>query len=162
MTPEPLPETMSLKANRKQWAIVAMIGLPFLLVAIFAPAEWWIAPLARWLIIGFFSLLTLTALPGAFGWRQQLDLGRDGFSCVTLFSTWRRRWADCTEFAPIIVGSTQYVGFTNARDERRYPWMAFAAWMTTGSSGMLPDNYGYSARELSDLMNAFRVRAMAG
>jgi hypothetical protein len=160
MTGDVLPETMSLKASRKQWAIVAMIGLPFLFAAIFAPAEWWISPLARWLVFGFFALLTLTALPGAFGWRAQLDLDRTGFSCVTLFSTWRRSWSDCTEFAPIMVGTAEYVGFTNARDERRYPVMAFASWMTTGSTGMLPETYGHSARALADLMNGFRARAL--
>jgi hypothetical protein len=90
-----------------------------------------------------------------------LSLDRDGFTCRSLFRSFRRRWTDCSPFAPARVGPNLMVGFSTASDEAMHPRLAAVARGLTGTAGALPDTYGVSADELSDLMNRFRARALS-
>jgi hypothetical protein len=91
---------------------------------------------------------------------SRLSLDREGFTCRTLFRSFRRRWVDCTEFAPAWVGPRLMVGFSTASDEAVHPRLAAVARGLTGAAGALPDTYGVSAYDLADTMNRFRDRAL--
>jgi hypothetical protein len=155
---DPLPETLELRPARFKWLIIFLISVTFVSIAVFlGPDD---EPLTRWGAGGFFALCGLIALPQMIGVGSSLSLDRDGFTCRTLFRSFRRRWVDCSEFAPAWVGPNQMVGFSTASDEAMHPRLAAVARGLTGTAGALPDTYGHSADDLADVMNRFRKRAL--
>lgn len=155
---EVLPETVTLRAGRLKWAMVGLIGLVFTLAAVLLPNME--LPM-KLLTGGFFGLVTVLSVPGLFGWRTSLKLDRTGFTCETLFRTWRRAWTDCSMFTPIAIGMNTFVGFSTVSDETKHPGWAAASRFVSGTSGMLPENYGMPPAKLADLMNRFRERAFS-
>ena len=153
-----LPETMSLKPSKLKWAMVLLVSLAFVAGVIFIipPDE---DPMMRWLTIGFFSLCAAASLLGLFG-VGGLDLDRDGFDVVTLGKKkTRRTWRECSEFSVIkLPRGGRFVGFSSETDSRKMA--AGLARSLVGETGMLPDKYGMKAKDLADLMNRFRARAL--
>ncbi len=95
-----------------------------------------------------------------FGVGSSLTLDREGFSCRTLFRTFRREWRECSAFYPVSTGLRKFVGFTTEQDEAAHPKLAAVNRAMIGASGMLPDTFGLDAEGLSDLLNRFRARAL--
>ena len=156
---DPLPDTMELKPDRLRWLIVFLISAGFVAIAAWlGPNE---DPVLFYGAGGFFLLCALIAAPLMFGVGSSLTFDREGFACKTLFRTFRRNWRECSAFYPVTTGFRKYVGFSAQQDEAAHPNMAAANRALIGASGMLPDTYGLSADELSDLMNSFRARALA-
>lgn len=154
---DPLPDSMLLKPDRLRWLMVFLISAGFVAIAV------WIGPSDPMLFYGaggFFLLCALIAAPLMFGVGSSLTLDRDGFSCRTLFRTFRREWRECSAFYPVSAGFRKYVGFSTQQDEAAHPGMAAANRALIGASGMLPDTFGQSAEELSDVMNRFRARSL--
>lgn len=154
---DPLPDSMLLKPDRLRWLIVFLIAAGFVAIAV------WIGPSDPMLFYGaggFFLLCALIAAPLMFGIGSSLMLDREGFSCKTLFRTFRREWRECSVFYPVSTGMRKFVGFSTTQDEAAHPGMAALNRGLIGASGMLPDTFGYSADGLSDLMNRFRARAL--
>ncbi len=154
---DPLPNGMTLKPDRLRWLIVFLISAGFVAIAV------WIGPSDPMLFYGaggFFLLCGLVAAPLMFGVGSSLTLDPDGFSCKTLFRTFRREWRECSVFYPVSTGMRKFVGFSTAQDEAAHPNLAALNRGMIGASGMLPDTFGYSAEALSDLMNRFRARSL--
>ena len=155
---DPLPESMTLKPDRLRWLIVFLISAGFVAIAVWIdPSE---DPVLFYGAGGFFLLCALVAVPLMFGVGSSLALDRDGFSCKTLFRTFRREWRECSVFYPVSAGMRKFVGFSTAQDETAHPNLAALNRGVIGASGMLPDTFGHSADALSDLMNRFRARAL--
>lgn len=155
---DPLPDSLVLKPDRLRWLVVFLISAGFVGVAVWlGPDE---DPMIFWGAGGFFLVCALIAAPLMFGVGSSLTLDRDGFSCRTLFRTFRREWRECSAFYPVSAGMRKFVGFSAQQDEAAHPNMAAASRALVGASGMLPDTFGYSADGLSDLMNRFRARAL--
>lgn len=155
---DPLPETLALKPARLKWLVIFVIAMGFVAIAVFLGDE--MEPFARWGSGGFFALCALIALPLSIGVGSKLELNLEGFACTSLFKTFRRRWADCSEFTPVRIGPNMMIGFSSRQDEENHPRGAALARGLTGTSGALPDTYGVSADELADVMNRFRARAL--
>jgi hypothetical protein len=155
---DPLPDTLELRPARLKWLLIFLISAGFVSIAVFLGPD--SEPLTRWGAGGFFALCGLIAIPQFIGVGSSLSLDREGFTCRTWFSSFRRRWADCTEFAPARVGFNTMVGFSTASDEAMHPRLAAVARGLTGTAGALPDTYGVSAADLADTMNRFRDRAL--
>ncbi|MDP3491853.1 MAG: hypothetical protein Q8R82_01975 [Hyphomonadaceae bacterium] len=154
---DPLPDMMRLKPDRLRWLVVFLISAGFVAIAI------WIGPSDPTLFYGaggFFVLCALIAAPLMIGVGSSLVLDREGFACRTLFRTFRRTWRECSVFHPVTTGFRQYVGCSTQQDEAAHPRTASVNRALIGASGMLPETYGLSADELSDLMNLFRARAL--
>lgn len=155
---DPLPDNMTLKPDRFRWLVVFLISAGFVAIAIWlGPNE---DPVLFYGAGGFFLLCALIAAPLMFGVGSSLTLDPEGFSCRTLFRTFRRTWRECSVFYPVSTGFRKFVGFSAAQDEAAHPNMAAANRALIGASGMLPDTFGYSAEGLSDLMNRFRARSL--
>ena len=154
---DPLPETMTLKPDRLRWLLVFAISAVFVAIAVWIGPE---EPVLFYGAGGFFLLCGLIAAPLMIGVGSSLVLDCKGFACRTLFRTFRRRWRDCSAFHPVTTGFRKYVGFSAQEHEAAHPRMAAANRAMIGATGMLPETYGLSAEELSDLMNSFRARAM--
>ena len=155
---DPLPDSLVLKPDRLRWLVVFLISAGFVGIAAWlGPDE---DPMVFWGAGGFFLLCALIAAPLMFGVGSSLTLDRDGFSCRTLFRTFRREWRECSAFYPVSAGFRKYVGFSTQQDEAAHPGMAAANRALIGASGMLPDTFGHSAEELSDVMNRFRARSL--
>jgi hypothetical protein len=149
---------MTLKPDRLRWLLIFLICVGFVAIAIWLGPEK--EPLVFWGAGGFFLLCALIAAPLMFGVGASLTLDREGFTCRTLFRTFRRVWPECSAFYPVRIGFRQYVGFTTQQDEAAHPNIAAANRALVGASGMLPDTFGCGAEALSDLMNSFRARAL--
>lgn len=157
---ELLSEEMTLKPSRLRWLFVFLIGAGFVAgIAWLGPEK---DPLLFWGGGGFFLLVAIVALPPVLGHGGDLTLDREGFTCRTLFRSFRRRWAECSAFYPVGVGARKFVGFSAQRDEAAHPNLAAANHSMIGASGMLPDTYGLSADKLADLMNRYRARSLGG
>lgn len=155
---EPLPESMTLKPDRLRWLFVFLISAAFVATAIWLGPEK--DPALFWGGGGFFLLCALIAAPLMFGVGSNLALDKDGFTCRTLFRSFRREWRECSAFYPVSMGFRKFVGFTTEQDEAAHPNLAAANRRIIGASGILPDTFGLSADGLSDLMNRFRARAL--
>lgn len=153
-----LPETMTLRPSRVRWLLLLIVAVALSSTAVWAMADFF--PAMRWVVGIFFGVAAVIALLNVIGVASRLDLGRDGFTCVTLFRSFTRKWTDCSTFDPVRVGVNKFVGFTSAEDDAAKPRLASANKHMIGHSGMLPDTYGLSAEELAALMNRFRARAM--
>lgn len=155
---DPLPDTMMLKPDRLRWLVVFLICAAFVAIAI------WLGPQREPVLFygagGFFLLCALIAAPLMFGVGSSLTLDREGFSCRTLFRTFRREWRQCSAFYPVSTGLRKFVGFTTKQDETAHPKLAAGNRAMIGASGMLPDTFGLDAEGLSDLLNRFRARAL--
>ncbi len=154
---DPLPETMTLKPDRLRWLLVFAICAVFVAIAVWIGPE---EPVLFYGAGGFFLSCGLIAAPLMIGVGSRLVLDCEGFACRTLFRTFRRRWRDCSAFHPVTTGFRKYVGFSAQEHEAAHPRMAAANRGMIGATGMLPETYGLSAEELSNLMNSFRARAM--
>ena len=155
-TGEALPGKMTLKPSKLKWAMVLLICLAFVGAALFVipPDE---DPMMRWGAIGFFGIGTLASLPGLFG-AGGLELDPEGFTISAMGRKTRRTWRECSEFSVISMRGGPFVGFTSETDAGKMG--AGLARGLVGETGMLPDKYGMKARDLADLMNRFRARAM--
>jgi hypothetical protein len=156
---DPLPDTFELRPARFKWLIIFLIAAGFVGIAVSVGDA--MPTRQRWLAGGFFALCGLIAVPQMMGFGSSLSLDREGFTCRTLFRSFRRRWVDCTAFAPVRVGFNAVVGFSTAWDEAMQLRFAAVARGLTGTAGALPDTYGVSADDLADIMNRFRDRALA-
>ncbi len=153
---EPLPDSMTLKPDRLRWLLIFLICAGFVAIAIWlGPGD----PVLFYGAGGFFLLCALIAAPLMIGVGSSLTLDREGFTCRTLFRTFRRDWKDCSDFYSVTTGIRRHVGFSTPQDEAAHPNLAAANRAMIGASGMLPDNYGLDADELAELMNAYRARA---
>ncbi len=117
-------------------------------------------PVVFWGAGGFFLVCAIIAATQMAGMGASLSLDVDGFTCRTLFRTWRRRWDDCSAFVPVAMSGNRFVAFSSATDEREKPKLSAANRALIGATGMLPETYGLDADELAGLMNAFRERAL--
>jgi hypothetical protein len=140
-----LAEMMTLRPSRTRWLALLVVAVT-------------LSSAAMWAMEDFFP--AIIALLNVIGIASRLDLGRDAFTCVTLFRSFTRKWKDCSTFDPVRVGVNKFVGFSSAEDDAAKPKLAAANKHMIGHSGMLPDTYGLSADELASLMNRFRARAM--
>lgn len=155
----PLPNTLRLKPGRAKWLGVFAISAGFVAIALWmGPDE---DPMLFYGAGGFFLLCALVALPQMIGVGASLDLDREGFTCRTLFKSFRRKWTDCSPFAPARVGLNTMVAFETGEDIATHPGLAEINRQLVGAAGALPDTFGLSASELADLMNAFRDRALS-
>jgi hypothetical protein len=157
--PDQLPNRLELRPGPLKWGAVLAISLGFVgLAAFVGPSE----PVVFYGSGGFFLLCGVTALTQMFGGGSRLVLERDGFTCVTPFRSWGRRWSDVSEFRPLRVSPFNVlVGFDSRSDLAAHPAGSAAAVWLTGATGGLPDTYGMSAKKLTELMNRFRERALA-
>ena len=155
---DPLPDRLELRPTRLKWLIIFLIASGFVAIAVFIGSS--DQALARWGVGGFFALCAMIALPQFIGVGSQLSLDRQGFTCRTLFRSFRREWADCSEFAPAQIGPNLMVSFSTRQDETLHPRLVAVARGLTGTAGALPDTYGVSAPQLADLMNRFRACAL--
>ena len=151
-----LPEKLSLKPSKLKWATVLLISLSFVLLALFVipPDE---DPMMRWLAIGFFGLGVLASIPGLLG-VGGLELDGEGFTISAMGRKTRRTWRECSEFSILKMRGGSFVGFSSETDAKN-PASGVSRSLV-GETGMLPDKYGMKARDLADLMNRFRARAV--
>lgn len=155
---DPLPDSMTLKPDRLRWLLVFLIAVGFVAIAVWIGPEK--EPMLFWGGGGFFVLCALIATPLMFGVGSSLMLDAKGFTCRTLFKSFRREWRDCSSFYPVSIGLRKFVGFSSGTDEAAHPRLAAANDAMIGASGMLPDTFGLSADGLADLLNRFRARAL--
>jgi hypothetical protein len=155
---DPLPDTLELRPARLKWLLIFLISAGFVAIAVVVGDT--MPTWQRLACGGFFALCGLIAVPQMIGVGSSLSLDQEGFTCRTLFRSFRRRWVDCTDFAPTRVGFNMMVGFSTTSDEAQYPRLAAVARGLTGTAGALPDTYGVSADDLADTMNRFRDRAL--
>ena len=155
----PLPDTLVLKPGRAKWLGVFAICVSFVAIAVWlGPSE---DPMLYYGAGGFFLVCALVALPQMIGVGASLALDRMGFTCRTLFKSFRREWTDCSSFAPARVGLNTMVAFETRQDLASHPKMSELNRQVVGAAGALPDTFGLSADELAELMNAFRDRALS-
>ena len=156
---EPLPDIVELKPDRVRWLVIFLISAGFVAIAArIGPSD----PMLFWGAGGFFFLCGLVAAPLMFGVGSRLSLDREGFSCQTLFRTFRREWRACSAFYPVTTGFRKFVGFSAQQDDTAHPNLAAANRALIGASGMLPDTFSLTADDLCNLMNRFRARALGG
>ncbi|MEQ1782846.1 MAG: hypothetical protein ABMA14_15885 [Hyphomonadaceae bacterium] len=149
---------MMLKPDRLRWLLVFLISLSFVAIAAWLGPDK--DPMVFWGAGGFFLLCGLVAAPLMFGVGSNLALDREGFTCRTLFRSFRRTWRECTAFYPVSMGLRKFVGFSTEQDEAAHPNLAAANRKMIGATGILPDTFGLDAGELADLMNRYRARAL--
>jgi hypothetical protein len=154
----PLPDTLRLKPGRAKWLGVFAISAAFVAIAVWlGPGD----PVLFYGCGGFFLVCALVALPQMIGVGASLTLDRKGFECRTLFKSFRREWRDCSEFAPRRIFLNTFVAFETRQDIANHPNLSELNRQLVGASGALPDTFGLPLDELTDLMNAFRARALA-
>ncbi len=154
---DPPPDSMTLKPDRLRWMFVFLISIGFVGMALWlGPHE---DPLLFWGGGGFFVLCALIATPLMFGVGSTLTLDNKGFTCRTLFRSFRREWGECSAFYPVSMGFRKFVGFSTGQDEAAHPNIAAANQAIIGATGMLPDTFGLTADDLSNLLNTYRGRA---
>ena len=151
-----LPNKLTLKPSKLKWAGSLLFGLALVAVGLFVigPDE---DPTMRWLTIGFGAVGALVSIPGILG-IGGLELDPEGFTIVHWGRNTRRTWRECSEFSIIDMRGGPFVGFTSETDAGKAA--AGLARNLVGETGMLPDKYGMKARDLADLMNRFRARAL--
>ena len=151
-----LPNRMTLKPSRLKWAGVLLICLGFVAAAVFLiPRE--DDPTMWWLTVIFFGAGVFASLPGLLG-VGGLELDPDGFTILHWGRNTRRTWRECSEFSILNMRGGPFVGFTSETDAKN-PASGISRGLV-GETGMLPDRYGMKARDLADLMNRFRARAV--
>lgn len=156
---DPLPERIELKPGRLKWLGIFAICAGFVAIAAFVgPGE----PVVFWGSGGFFLVCAVIAATQMIGVGARLVLDLEGFTCTTLFKSFRRTWAECSAFYPVRVGGNMMVGFASATDMKERPKLAAVSEAIAGTPGALPDTFGFSAEELADVMNRFQARALAG
>lgn len=156
---DPLPDALTLRPRRLKWLAVFLISLGFIAIAA------WLGPdedkLLFWGAGGFFVVCGLIAVPQMLGFKASLEMDQGGFTCRTMFWSFRREWRECSPFVVVTTPLRQGVGFSTLGDEQAHPTLAASNRALIGASGMLPETYSLSALELAQLMNAFRERALA-
>jgi hypothetical protein len=147
---------MTLKPSRLKWIMVLLGCSAFVASAIFLiPRE--DDPTMWWLTVSFFGLGALASIPGLLG-IGGLELDPDGFTINHWGRRTRRTWRECSEFSIIDMRGGPFVGFTSKTDEAKFG--ASLSRSLVGETGMLPEKYGMKARDLADLMNRYRARAL--
>lgn len=151
-----LPNRMTLKPSKLKWAGVLLICLGFVAAALFLiPQEE--NPIMWWLTVIFFGIGAFASLPGLLA-VGGLELDPEGFTIRHWGRNTRRAWRECSEFSILDMRGGPFVGFTSETDARN-PASGISRGLV-GQTGMLPDKYGMKARDLADLMNRFRARAV--
>ena len=151
-----LPNKMTLKPSKLKWAVVLLTCLGFVAAAVFLipqeddPTMWWLTAV-------FFGIGVFASLPGLFG-VGGLELDPEGFTILHWGRNSRRAWRECSEFSILNMRGGPFVGFTSETDAKN-PASSISRGLV-GETGMLPDKYGMKARDLADLMNRFRARAL--
>jgi len=152
-----LPERIELKPGRLKWLGIFAISAGFVAIAAFVGPD---EPVVFWGSGGFFLVCAIVAATQMIGVGAKLVLDSDGFTCTTLFRSFRRTWVECSEFYPVRVGGNAMVGFASETDQAKR--LAAVSEAIAGTQAALPDTFGFSAEELADVMNRFRARAIAG
>jgi hypothetical protein len=105
---------------------------------------------ATGMVLGVAAVLVMSGFGAA-----RLMLDQDGFIYSVGSKSWRRRWADCKSIKVRSTGDLVSITWTQPR-----PMMAPMNARPT-SEEALPVLFGLKPRELVELMNLFRQRALA-
>ena len=90
----------------------------------------------------------------------RLTLDEKGFEQVMMGRSLKCNWHDVSDFGVMRVSRNKFVSFSQAKDEGKV--MANLSKTITGNhSGALGDTFGMKAKDLAELMNAFRDRALS-
>jgi len=106
---------------------------------------------ALFAIVGTFALVTKEM------WAR---LDAEGFETRTVWgSRRRRRWRETAGFAPLWINFWHYTAYDD--DNPPSGWWDAANRAYAGGKSFFPDTYGLGAKNLADLMTAWRQRALA-
>ena len=114
--------------------------------------------LIGWLCAVFFGLGVLMALISLLPGSSYLDLTPDGMEIRSLYRKWFVRWSDVQEFFPTFV---QHRPMTSWNYTKSFAGQRFGRKIASGLIGaeaILPDTYGMSAKDLSNLLNNWRTK----
>ena len=138
------------------WRHLMLLGLSggFVVLGLFVLRD---HSVLGWLTVAFFGLGVLVALITLVPGSSYLELSPSRITVRTLYRTWHVNWSDVSEFFVSRVGARSMVcwsyspGYSAARRGREI------SRSLAGVEAGLPDTYGLSAAELSDLLNQWRV-----
>ena len=143
MTASP-PETVTLRPERRRWLLLFAFAVVLAVVCFWFASRDEASSWLAWLAAASFMLLALYAGLVAFGSGALLRLDRRGFVYQTPLRTTWHPWRDVSEVSPF----------------KRLPHHVVMVSVDGGRRTiMLPDTYGRSAQDLSDLMNVYRAQA---
>lgn len=150
-------EPRVLTSSTQKWLMVTLIGAVFVVIGIFMIFTK--GDFLAWFVTLFFGLVAGVGLYQVFGPGGRLELGPDTFTIVNLGRRTTERWDECADFATYRTGPNELVAYDRARDMGTH--MAEMNRMLSGRSAGLPDTFGMKARDIADLMNAYREHAVA-
>lgn len=156
-----LPETLTLYPSKLKWLGILALACGFVAIAVFVMQD--APPHLRALVGGFFGLGIPVALLQIFGKGSWLRLDQDGFQYAQFGKKHAFGWHEVSEFGVWkmkqgFFTTSSHVGFSTEADSARTLGKINTA--LVGATGTLPDTYGKSAKDLAELMNAFRDRAL--
>jgi hypothetical protein len=134
---------------------VLLLAIAFVLAGI------WIAPMnpfVGYLCIVFFGLGALIAAVNLHPASSYLVIDTDGFIFASLFRKHFVPWSQVESFAPVRVQVHQMVGWNFTAEYRKTQTLRSVNTALVGAEAALPDTYGKSARELSELLESYRTK----
>ena len=158
---DPLPEEMILRPSKVKWGVLFLIGF------LFAAGGVWMIQDGEpkgWLVALIFGSFTAIAIVPLFSPHAYLRLDRNGFEQAFMGRSFSCDWRDVSEFHVWSMRhgffvTNRFVGFTRREDEGKLITKFNKAMV--GGASQLSDTYGMKAQDLANLMNAYRVQAMA-
>lgn len=156
--PTPLPDEMLLRPGKLKWLGVLAIGLVFVVlggVMISAGDDLLLA----WACTVFFAVVAGTALYMLTTRSNYLKLSNTKFEQSLMGRRMMCRWDEVSNFGVWSVASNKMVAFNRFEDKGKA--IASINQAISGGSASLGDTFGMKAKDLVQLMNAFRDRALA-
>jgi hypothetical protein len=149
-----MPELPVTYRTRPMKMVLLLVGS-----GIFVGSGFWLLPQEPFVAYGriiFFGLGVLVGLVGLLPNSSYLTLTDRGFEFASLYRKHFVLWSDVESFLPVkiqskgMVGWNYSPGFSRARRFRSFNRTI------AGAEAALPDTYGMSVKELTDLMNQLR------
>ena len=153
-----LPNEMVLKASPLKWIGILLLCVLFVWGGFLLLSEGE-NKLAAWICFLLFGVVGIPVSLLQLIKPAQRTLREDGFEQIMMGRTLRCNWENVSEFGVLRVSKTKFVSFSNSEDEGKLI-AQFSSTLTRGHSGALGDTFGMKAKDLADLMNAFRNRAL--
>ncbi|WP_084398770.1 hypothetical protein [Henriciella aquimarina] len=161
-----VPEHKHFEASNRQYLVLAIVGAVFVIMlwlmrgnddAMSVTVNVWLTVL--------FAIVTLIGAAAFLLKRAWLTLDADGFSSSELRPLGKIAWSDVSEFRLHKAGSsglptTQQVIFELEKEDQQT--LSHLSGLLFRGSIRLTEDYRIKARDLVELMNAFRERARAG
>lgn len=158
---DPLPDRLTLKADRFRWLLVLLISAGLVAITVWVGTRGASTSWLAWIPAAWFLMRGLIAIPQVLGTGSHLVLDANGFTCRTPLRTIKGAWRDCSSFSSQTRGFAKRVACQCSGPDGTNEGAGRQAGAAPLQPIVLPDTFGLPADGLADLMNRFRARAVA-